>query len=204
MDVFRRMIVLDVETTGIDWKKNSIVSIGAVDFNNPKNQFYVECQIWGGAEINEEALRINGFTREEITDCNKPSLEMAIRDFISWTENVEDLTLAGENVWFDNNFMRESAKRYDLEWIFGRRTFDLHSESYSNHLRLKKEIPLNKNRTNLNLDQTLKYVGLPEEPKPHNALTGAKVEAEAFSRLIYGKNFLSEFSKFEVPDYLKK
>ena len=45
------MIVVDVETTGVDARKNSIVSIGAVDFENQKNQFYGECKIWEGAEI---------------------------------------------------------------------------------------------------------------------------------------------------------
>ena len=48
------------------------------------------------------------------------------------------------------------------------------------------------------------YVGLPPEPKPHHALTGAKVEAEALSRLLFGKILLKEFAHYEIPKYLKK
>ncbi len=198
------MIVVDVETTGIYSKENSIVSIGAVDFLNPKNQFYEECKIWEGAEITDEALGVNGFTREEITNPDKQSLEDVVKKFINWTEGIEDKTLAGENPSFDRDFLMESAKRYGVEWPLGHRTIDLHSLSYENHLRRGLVLPMKNNRTDLNSNKTLVYVGLPEEPNPHNALTGAKMEAEAFSRLIYGKNLLEEYNGFEIPDYFKK
>jgi len=54
----------------------------------------------------------------------------------------------------------------------------------------------------LSLDEIAKYAGLKEEPRPHNALTGAKFEAEAFSRIVYGKPLLPEFKNYEVPKYL--
>ncbi|GIU68698.1 MAG: hypothetical protein KatS3mg001_548 [Candidatus Pacearchaeota archaeon] len=52
------------------------------------------------------------------------------------------------------------------------------------------------------LDEILKYVGLSSEPKPHNALMGAKLSSEAFSRIIYGKNLLKEFEEYSLPFYL--
>ena len=61
------MIVVDVETTGLYPNKNSIVSIGAVDFLNPVNTFYQECRIWRGAKISDQALEVNGFTKKQIT-----------------------------------------------------------------------------------------------------------------------------------------
>ncbi len=39
------MIVIDVETIGINLQNHSIVSIRAVDFYKSKNQFYQECRI---------------------------------------------------------------------------------------------------------------------------------------------------------------
>ena len=65
------MIVLDIETTGVDALKNSIVSIGAIEFENPEERFYEECRIWDGAEINPLALEVNGYTEEEVKDINK-------------------------------------------------------------------------------------------------------------------------------------
>ena len=45
-----------MEFSGLDPRKHSIVSIGAVDFENPSRQFYKECRIWHGAEIVPESL----------------------------------------------------------------------------------------------------------------------------------------------------
>jgi DNA polymerase III epsilon subunit-like protein len=61
------MIVVDVEASGTNYEKHSIVSLGAVDFDNPENRFYGECHIWDGAHIMEEALEVCGFTETEIT-----------------------------------------------------------------------------------------------------------------------------------------
>lgn len=197
------MIILDIETTGIDPENNSIISIGALDFFNPLNQFYVECRIFKNAEISEEALAINGFTREQILFTNKYSLEEGLLKYTDWLKHVGEKTIAGENPGFDRGFLNASFERCGLKRI-PFRTIDLHTLSYVNHLVNGIAIPLKEGVSNINLDFTLGYAGLPSEPKPHNALTGAKYEAEAFSRIIYGKGLLDEFKNFPIPEYLKK
>lgn len=196
------MIVVDTETTGLDPKKHSIVSMGAVDFSNPEYQFYQECRIFDGAEITSEALEINGFFIEQIIDKNRKSLEEAVKEFFSWSNSCADRTLAGENPSFDRDFLRASAERYGISWAFGYRTVDMHSLCYSHYLRRGLNPPSKNERTDLDTDKILNYVGLPSEPKPHHALTGVKMEAEALSRIIYGKPLLKEFEKYEIPDYL--
>lgn len=201
------MIVVDIESTGLDSTESSIVSIGAVDLNNPTNQFYGECRIFDGAYIDPVALKINGFTLEQINDAKKMSLEQLMKEFISWSTNpnIKSRILAGHNVGqFDFQFLLQSAKRYSLKWPFGHRVRDLHTTCL-NHIEIRGLIvPLKDGRTS-NVDSTycFNYVGLPDEPEPHNALTGAKMAAEALSRLIYGKKLLEEFREFEVPSYLQ-
>ena len=197
------MIVLDCETTGLYPRKNSIVSIGAVEFYNSNNMFYEECKICEGAEIEQKALDINGFTKEQITDPNKKSLEQILTNFLKWIEPCSNITLAGENPRFDIDFLNAATDMYGIRFRFGHRSIDLHSLCIAHHMKRGIILPLKNNKSDLNTDKILNYVGLPEEPKPHHALTGAKMEAEAFSRLIYGKNLLDEFSKFDVPRYLK-
>lgn len=197
------MIVLDVETTGVDFKKNSIISIGALDFFNPSNQFYAECRVFEDAEITEQALAINGFTREQVLFTNKYSLEEGVLKYLDWSSHIKERTIAGENPRFDRDFLNASLERYGLKRI-PFRTIDLHTLSYINHLMKRIEIPLKESVSDINLDSTLNYVGLPPESKPHHALTGAKLEAEAFSRIIYRKGLFEEFEKFEIPDYLRK
>ena len=196
------MIVVDVETTGLDPRKNSIVSVGALDMYNPKNQFYKECKIWDGAEVSDMALKINGFSREEITNPNKESLDSLVNSFIDWTKDIPNATIAGENPSFDRDFLKYSAKMYGIDWKFTHRTIDMHSICYAHQEKRGLSIPLKNSSSNLNSGLILNYVGLPEEPMPHNALMGAKMEAEAFSRLIYGKILLEEFEEHPIPEYL--
>ena len=197
------MIIVDTETTGIDSQKASLLSIGAIDFSQPEKQFYGECNIWEAAEIHQAALDVNGFSQEEITNKTKQTQKQLIEAFILWMQNCEEQTLAGENPSFDRDFIAATAKREGAEWTSIYRTIDLHSLAYV-HM-LKRGVLQSKNkRTAIKLDTILIYVGLPEEPKPHNALTGAKMETEAFARLIYGKNILKEFENYPLPNYLKK
>ena len=196
------MIVTDVETTGLDPERNSIVSIGAVDFFNPENKFYGECKIWPGAQVDSLALEVNGFSIEEITDSSKESLGDLLLRFFEWAGKIKLRILAGHNTWFDVSFLRSAAEKHRIPWIFPVRNIDLHSEGFTNHLKIGFDIPFNKDKPDLTSGYIHSYTGLPEEPKPHNALTGAKMEAESLSRLIYGKSLLEEFEKFPVPDYL--
>jgi hypothetical protein len=54
-------------------------------------------------------------------------------------------------------------------------------------------------RSALNLDAVLNYCGIPDEPKPHNALTGAMSHAEVISRLLYDKKLLPIFEQYDIP-----
>ncbi len=54
-------------------------------------------------------------------------------------------------------------------------------------------------RSALDLDLALNYCGIPSEPEPHNALTGALCHAEVLSRTLYGKKLLPEFSQYDIP-----
>lgn len=192
------MIVADIEATGIDFHKHSLLSIGAVDFEHPEREFYGECRMWDGASIMSDALAVNGFTKQECMDTNKHSLKELADNFLKWVEQCEDKTLAGQNPSFDRDFLNDSFSRGGIGWHFSYRTLDLNSMAYMDMIKRGIPVQHKNNRADLSLDTILKYVGLPEEPKPHHGLTGAKLEAEAFSRLLYGKNLLPEFAKFPI------
>ena len=59
--------------------------------------------------------------------------------------------------------------------------------------------PVKNNRSALDLDTLLNYVGIPEEPKPHIAMNGCISHAEVLSRLLYDKKLLPEFEQFDIP-----
>jgi len=193
------MIVVDMESSGLDALKNSIVSVGAIEFENPENQFYAECRVWDGAHIEDEALAVNGFTREDILDPKKKTDREVVVAFLEWALKSKEHTIAGQNPYVDLFFLERTAYRYHLNWPLAHRILDLHSICFL-HMKERGIVPPVKNgRSDLNLDKILNYVGLPDEPRPHNGLRGAKLEAEALSRLIYGKGLLGEYDIHPMP-----
>jgi DNA polymerase III epsilon subunit-like protein len=195
------MIILDIEGSGTEYHKHSIVSIGAVDFTNPENRFYGECRIWDGASIMDGALEVNGFTEAEITDPNKKSEAELVSEFLAWTEPMADRTLCGQNVSYDRDMLKAAAERAGLNWSLAYRTIDTHSLCWMHMVKRGIDAPIDTEhkRSALNLDAILNYCGIPDEPDPHNALTGALCHTEVTSRLLYNQPLLPEFSQYPLP-----
>ena len=196
------MLVVDCEMSGLDPEKNSIVSIGAIDFDNPTRQLYEECRVWDGAHIEDQALEVNGFTKEQILDPAKQSEGDAVHKFIQFAAGMADKTIAGQNVFTDTGFLRAAAVRAGhTSWPFAHRILDIHSLCWEHMVKRGVTPPIDaeKHHTALNLTAVLAYCGIPEEPKPHNALTGTKCNAEAISRLLYDKKLLPEFEQYAIP-----
>ena len=196
------MLVIDVEASGTEASKHSIVSVGALDFGNPTNRFYEECRIWDGAHVEDEALKVNGFTKVQITNSGKQSEADLVHLFLAWSESVDERTFAGQNVSFDRDFLKAGAQRAGhTKWSFAHRTIDTHTLCYMHMINNGLQPPVDKKKKHsaLNLDTVMRYCGLRNEPEPHNALTGALSHAEVISRLLYGRKLLPEFAKFEIP-----
>jgi len=195
------MIIIDVEASGTEYHKHSIVSLGALDFDNPSNRFYEECRIWDGAHIMDGALEVNGFTKDEITNENKQTESELVKNFLNWTSDVQDRTLAGQNVSFDRDFVRAAAERAGENWELAYRTVDSHSLCWMHIVKrgMRPEIDHKHHRSAMDLDYVLNYCGIPEEPMPHNALTGALSHAEVISRLLNDKKLLTEFDQYNIP-----
>lgn len=200
-DIIDNMLILDIEASGLTADKHSIVSLGALDFHNPKNQFYAECKVWDGAEISADGLAVNGFTEAEVTDVNKMTEAELIRNFIDWSKDLDNKTFAGQNVSMDRDWARAAALRAHLDWPFAHRTIDTHTLGWMHMVKAGLPEPLDEEhrRSSLNLDKLLNYCGVPAEPEPHNALTGALCHAEVASRLLNNKKLLPEFKQYEIP-----
>lgn len=212
------MIIIDIETTGLNFWENSILSIGALCFNNPEKQFYEECRIDEGDVITENALKINGFTREEITNKEKQTQEELVSRFINWINEQEIRILAGHNVgFFDLNFIKTKAKKYKIPLRMRFRSLDLCSVAQTKFFQIYKKFLLDNYKENgMSLPEVLKFCGIKDERieirneklikqgKKHNALEDCKLEAECFSRLLFGKGLFEEYNKFQIPKYLKE
>ena len=195
------MLVIDIEASGTEYHKHSIVSIGALDFDNPEYRFYEECQIWEGAHIMEGALEVNGFTEAEITDINKKTEAQIVTEFLEWSQQIGDRTITGQNPSFDRDMLKAASQRAGLNWDLAYRTIDTHSLCWMHMIKRGETPPVDPEhkRSALDLDLILNYCGIPKEPEPHNALTGALCHAEVASRLLLDKKLLPEFEQHQIP-----
>jgi DNA polymerase III epsilon subunit-like protein len=194
------MIALDVESSGLDSERNSILSIGALDTDEPTNQFYDECQVWSGALVADEALAINGFSQEEAVDPNKKTEAELVAAFVAWAlARPQDRTIVGQNSSFDRDFVKGACRRAGIEFPFAHRTIDVHSLVWLHMIEHGITPPVSRQHSGINLTVALEYCGLPAEEKPHNALNGAFAHAEVFSRIAYNKKMLPEYFSYEIP-----
>jgi DNA polymerase III epsilon subunit-like protein len=199
------MIIIDIETSGTDVRTHGLVSIGALEFDNPDNTFYGECYLEDSHDIDPEALPVIGFTEEQLRDQSRQSPYILLKSFVEWLENISDRTPAGLHVGgFDLLFLQRTADELGLNWPLGKRSIDLHSLMF---FHLKKYYPekyeVKNQRSNIYGNLIQKYCGLPSVTRPHNALADARWEAECFSRLLYASNLLEDFEDYPIPNYLK-
>lgn len=192
------MIAVDIETSGIENHTHSIVSIGAVDTDAPTNRFYGECRVFDGAFVDDKALAINGFTHEDVFDVKKPSEGELLKSFFEWSDPVSDKTLGAHNIQFDLGFLEAGAWRANLLFPFTHRTIDLHTLAWL-HMRLfGQSSSVDARGSTLSLSAVAHYVGVPEEPNPHNALAGALLHAECIARIAYNKSIITEYESYPL------
>lgn len=192
------MIALDCEMSGLDPLKHSILSIGAMDLENPKRTFYGECFLPEYKTFQVEALAVNGFTEEQIFNKNQDSLKDLMQNFYEWLQGCSEKTLVGQNVSLDRAFLNIAFTETEVPFQFHYRVIDIHSVAIGMFLRDERPLNIEDGRIKMSLDKIAEYVGLPEEPRPHNALTGATYNAEVFNRLVYKKNLIEQFKDYEV------
>ena len=199
------MIVIDLETSAsmFGMHNASIVSLGALEFENPSNEFYGECKIDEGAEVDPKSLEINGFTHEQITDPSKQSVQELLTSFFTWAKSVNEKTFAGQAPMNDVNMLMRTADIHNITFPLGYRTVDLHTICYVHALMRGELIPLEEHTaSDFGLDNILAYVGLKARPGAHNALGDTKLTAEALSRLINGVSLLPEYTAYPIPNHL--
>ncbi|MFH1608109.1 MAG: 3'-5' exonuclease [archaeon] len=212
------MIVFDIETSGLSSKKCGIISIGAVCLDDPNKEFYEEAKLDEEDVVEKGSIEVNGLMEEQMREGSKQTQKEMVKKFLRWVEEQDMKMLAGHNVgFFDLNFVKNKMEKYGLEFRTRYRSFDLCTAAQLKYFQINKEFLLDELRENaMNLSNVLKFCGIKdrrvkvdprkgivEEGTPHNALEDAKLTAECFSRLMYGKNLFPEFNKFEVPKHLE-
>ena len=106
----KRYVVFDCETTGLDYKSDRILSIGAVAIQN--NEIIVNdyLEVFLQQDVfKAETVLIHGILRE-----GKEEKIVEAEAVIRFLEFVKDATLVGHHVDFDIEMINQSLARLDL------------------------------------------------------------------------------------------
>ena len=98
-------VAFDLETTGLDFRQDKIVEIGAVKFDNKGPIAGFSTLINPGIPMPAEAGRVNKITDEMLK--GKPTMDEVFPDFLFFIHNT---VLAAHNAPFDCGFINEKLK----------------------------------------------------------------------------------------------
>lgn len=104
-------IAADIETTGLNVKKEKIIEIGAllVEEGEVREEFHT--LIHPHREISEKTVQLTGITNSMVEDA--PGIEEVIGKV---TEFCRDLPLLGHQIFFDYCFLKRAAVNNGYRW----------------------------------------------------------------------------------------
>lgn len=189
LEQFKNCVSIDLETTGIDPEINGMISAGVCTIFD--NKLYLENALRDGVEITDIALEVNGADREELLTRNErlfPSEADCLLSIFIFCNTFNNWVIIGKNPKFDYSFLLkiwERNREYFREKGFEKFPFTYRVVDYSSlalplFLLDGYDIP----HTGVSSSEIQKLLMIPEEPKPHNALTGAEYNILALKKLI--------------------
>lgn len=99
-------IVLDTETTGLDYTKEKIIEFAAVRLENGKIKDTFQTLINPEQHIRKSSMAIHGITQEMVADA--PTEEEILPKI---AEFIGDYPIVAHNAIFDHSFLNEAYKR---------------------------------------------------------------------------------------------
>jgi DNA polymerase III epsilon subunit family exonuclease len=182
-----RFTVYDIETTGPNVRRDEMVEIGALTYENrqpAKDPFRVLIRPKRGY-IPKSATRVHGIRYEDVADA--PTIEQVLPDFLAY---INDDTLVGHNIArFDNRFIDKACGEH-----LGRGFYPLFVDT----LRLARRLLPDQRHYSLEfLSQTL---GLHKGPIRHRALDDLRVTADLF--YLLADYLLAEKEQEALSEYL--
>jgi len=180
-------IVLDIETTGLDYRREKIIEFAAVKLVNGKITEEYETLINPEQEIRYSSIKIHGITQDMVADS--PTIKDVMPKIL---EFIGDYPIIGHNVIFDYSFLNQTSlelydkpienHRIDSQHMFR----DVFPEEFSHGLE--------------SLMRRFKV----EVTTRHRAMADTKGLALAYPKLkkLYNEKFKWQLSQIENINYL--
>lgn len=106
-------VVFDIETTGFNPQTDEIIEIGAVKIKNYQIIDRFSVLINPNKEISVEIEKLTGITNDLVKD--RETIDVILPKFLDFVGNA---TLVAHNAKFDTSFIREKAKKINLQYNY--------------------------------------------------------------------------------------
>lgn len=179
-------VSLDLETTGLDAKKDKILEIGAVKVENFEIVENFEMLIRPPVTISDRITEVTGITNEMVE--NSPYINDILPEFIDF---CEDYVIIGHNLMFDYSFIKRNAVNLNLE--FNHKGIDT--------LRIARKYLADLEKRNL--DYLCKYYGI-EDNNHHRAFNDATVTHRLYKLMCEADYFSEEADVFRPCELVYK
>ncbi|MCI7238195.1 MAG: type I-E CRISPR-associated endoribonuclease Cas2e [Anaerococcus sp.] len=171
----KNYVVLDIETDGLDYKKNNIIEIGAYKKEGSEEKTY-QALIKTGQKIPEQIKTLTKID-DKILNREGQKIDQALKKFLDF---IGDKPLVGYNLDFDIKFINKALKTMGKE--------HLTNKKYDLLKYIKKE---NKYLNSYKLENVLQEYQI-NKKVPHRALEDAKVTYELSEKV---NKFLEDLEK---------
>lgn len=104
-------IALDLETTGLNPKRDKIIEIGAIRVENGKETAEFSTFVNPGRRLDERVSELTGIDDEDLKDA--PKIETVIGELIDF---IGDFPLLGHSILFDYSFVKHAAVNSGLKF----------------------------------------------------------------------------------------
>lgn len=174
-----RQIVLDTETTGLDWRTGDrVIEIGCIELDGRtrSNRRY-HCFLNPQRQVDPGALAVHGLTDEFLAD--KPKFSEVVHQ---WADFVRDAELVIHNAAFDVGFLNNELQLLDMPPI------EILCASVTDTLKMARELrPGRKN----SLNALCVEFGVDNSNREmHGALLDAELLADVYLAMTRGQNSL--------------
>lgn len=165
-----REIILDIETSGLDYKEgHRIIEIGCVELNQKEVGSHFHQYINPLKNLTDENIKIHGITNEFLED--KPVFEEIVDDFLKF---IQDSSIIAHNANFDIGFLNFELEKISKPKIAKDRVIDTVSIA-------RKRFP----GQQVNLDALVKKLKINSliNRDHHGALKDAKILTDVYLEL---------------------